>query len=469
MAVVSLGRQRVTVYDKDGWTMRAPVSSGRTGYETPAGIYSILQRKVEHYSNLYDDASMPFMQRLTWSGIALHAGALPGYPASHGCVRMPHGFAERLFDVTRIGMRVIVMRDDIAPADISHSFLFRPASEEDSPLDGAGPRTVALEQAQQPSMVIHKGLRRIAVAKAAEAEDATRRLERARVAAAAKYKEAAQANRMLRTARNAQARAEAQVQQIERQLAATTSTEASERLERARTEASAHLAHLQAQLEGVQAQVQPILDEVEQLREAAIAAQRAKAAADEDAREARRKLAPVSIFISRATRRLYVRQAFQPLFESDVTIADPDVPLGTYVFTALAYENDEADLRWNAISMYGGVPPPQAKTKHRDVPRGGSDVFLTDIGRAGAALDRIAIPEEVRARIEAVISPGSALIVSDEELSRETGQATEFIVVMSGEPQGGIKVRRRDMDAHSRFDRLLRRGHYGYGWGRSFW
>ena len=100
MAVVSLSRQRVTVYDADGWIMRAPVSSGRTGYETPAGIYSILQRKVEHFSNLYDDAEMPFMQRLTWSGIALHAGALPGYPASHGCVRMPHGFAERLFDVT---------------------------------------------------------------------------------------------------------------------------------------------------------------------------------------------------------------------------------------------------------------------------------------------------------------------------------------------------------------------------------
>ena len=92
MAIVSLGRQRVTVYDADGWIMRAPVSSGQTGYETPAGIYSILQRKAEHYSNLYDDAEMPFMQRLTWSGIALHAGALPGHPASHGCVRMPLRF-----------------------------------------------------------------------------------------------------------------------------------------------------------------------------------------------------------------------------------------------------------------------------------------------------------------------------------------------------------------------------------------
>ena len=143
MAVVSLSRQRVTVYDADGWIMRAPVSSGQTGYETPAGVYSILQRKAEHFSNLYDDAAMPFMQRLTWSGIALHAGALPGYPASHGCVRMPHGFAERLFDVTRLGMRVVVMRDDIGPADISHPVLFKPASGEPR-CRSVGPSVVAL-------------------------------------------------------------------------------------------------------------------------------------------------------------------------------------------------------------------------------------------------------------------------------------------------------------------------------------
>jgi lipoprotein-anchoring transpeptidase ErfK/SrfK len=82
MAIVSLSNQRVTVYDADGWILRAPVSSGQTGYETPAGVYSVIQKEEEHYSNLYDDASMPFMQRITWSGIALHAGPLPGYRSS---------------------------------------------------------------------------------------------------------------------------------------------------------------------------------------------------------------------------------------------------------------------------------------------------------------------------------------------------------------------------------------------------
>ena len=113
MAVVSLSKQRITVYDADGWTLRAPVSSGQPGYDTPAGIYSIIEKEEEHYSNRYDDAEMPFMQRITWSGIALHAGPLPGYPASHGCIRMPYEFAQRLFDITEIGMRVIVSRDDV--------------------------------------------------------------------------------------------------------------------------------------------------------------------------------------------------------------------------------------------------------------------------------------------------------------------------------------------------------------------
>src|SRR3954471_9460701 len=125
MAIVSVAEQRVTIFDAQGRILRAPVSTGQTGYETPPGIYSVIQKEAEHYSNLYDDASMPFMQRITWSGIALHAGALPGYPASHGCIRMPHGFAERLFEVTKMGMRVVIVREDIAPAAISHSALFK--------------------------------------------------------------------------------------------------------------------------------------------------------------------------------------------------------------------------------------------------------------------------------------------------------------------------------------------------------
>ena len=106
--------------------MRAPISSGQSERETPAGIFSIIQKDAEHHSNLYDDAYMPHMQRLTWSGIALHGGLLPGHPASHGCVRLPYDFAAQLFDLTKLGMRVIVAPSDVAPISIFHPALFQP-------------------------------------------------------------------------------------------------------------------------------------------------------------------------------------------------------------------------------------------------------------------------------------------------------------------------------------------------------
>ena len=94
MAIVSIKTQQITFYDADGWILRAPVSTGTKGYETPAGVFAIVEKKKDHRSNMYDDAWMPHMQRITWNGIALHGGPLPGYAASHGCVRMPFGFAE---------------------------------------------------------------------------------------------------------------------------------------------------------------------------------------------------------------------------------------------------------------------------------------------------------------------------------------------------------------------------------------
>src|SRR5262249_41400193 len=110
----------------DGWIFRAPVSTGTKGRETPAGIFALLEKDKDHHTSLYDDAWMPNMQRITWNGIALHGGPLPGYAASHGCVRMPYDFAENLFDKTRIGMRVIISPLDSEPVDFSHSTLFQP-------------------------------------------------------------------------------------------------------------------------------------------------------------------------------------------------------------------------------------------------------------------------------------------------------------------------------------------------------
>jgi lipoprotein-anchoring transpeptidase ErfK/SrfK len=112
--VVSLPLQRAYVYRGGTLIGVSTVSTGREGYETPVGTYSILQKRREHYSNLYNNAPMPFMQRLTWDGVALHAGEIPDGPASHGCVRLPMAFARHLFAATELGAAVHVT--DLAPA-----------------------------------------------------------------------------------------------------------------------------------------------------------------------------------------------------------------------------------------------------------------------------------------------------------------------------------------------------------------
>lgn len=116
--VVNIGEQRVYVYRGEQLVAAATASTGREGKETPSGTFAILQKKVDHRSNLYDAAPMPFMQRLTWDGVAIHAGRNPGFPASHGCIRVPARFAKRLYEVTTLGTQVTVIgaNGEIGPA-----------------------------------------------------------------------------------------------------------------------------------------------------------------------------------------------------------------------------------------------------------------------------------------------------------------------------------------------------------------
>jgi hypothetical protein len=225
MAIVSLRSQRITVYDAHGWILRAPVSSGQTGRETPAGIFSIIQKDAEHHSNLYDDAYMPHMQRLTWSGIALHGGLLPGHPASHGCVRLPFDFAARLFDLTKLGMRVIVAPSDVAPASIEHPTLFQPKPD----------------------------ARAAAAARLVEAEEAAKKADQARLAALTAWREVAQATIPLRKMQNLKLREEQRLADAEQAITSADSTEAKGLAEEAKALATAKIAELEAQLAAAEA------------------------------------------------------------------------------------------------------------------------------------------------------------------------------------------------------------------------
>src|SRR5262249_28774364 len=175
LAVVGLDTQRVSIYASSGRLLqRSPISTGQTGYETPAGIFSVVQKKADHNSNLYEDGNMPFMQRITWTGIAMHGGVLPGHPASHGCVRLPFDFAERLFDLTDVGLRVIIVRNDITLAEFDHPQLLKSSAARAEP--PARPVNTSSRAAADPLQI----LRSIASSKATEAEVAQRKASEAR-------------------------------------------------------------------------------------------------------------------------------------------------------------------------------------------------------------------------------------------------------------------------------------------------
>jgi hypothetical protein len=135
VVIVSLTEQRAYVYRNGVQIGYTTVSTGRPGHVTPTGIFTILQKDKNHHSSKYNDAPMPDQERLTWDGVALHAGGLPGYPESHGCVHLPSRFAEDLFQVTHLGMTVVIVNDHTAPADVVHPAALVPISATSGEMD----------------------------------------------------------------------------------------------------------------------------------------------------------------------------------------------------------------------------------------------------------------------------------------------------------------------------------------------
>jgi hypothetical protein len=409
MAIVSLKTQQVTFYDADGWILRAPVSTGITGRETPAGVFAVIEKDKDHHSTLYDDAWMPNMQRITWNGVALHGGPLPGYAASHGCVRMPYGFAEKLFETTRIGMRVIISPNDAEPVEFSHPALFVPNRE-----------VIAAVPAKAEALP-------------REAAEAAKTADEAKKAAATAARETASLTASLRKLQGLKTRADAELAYADKALAAAKTDQAKARVEDLKQKAATKAADLGTQFDTAKADVKSKLDAAAAAKEAAKAAQTRKADAANAASDAKLALEPVSVYISRATQKLYVRrnthrpapdgggEVFDATIEVPVTIRNPDKPIGTHVFTAMA--RNDAGLRWSVVTVDNGDD-------------------------AKDALDRITIPQDVLGRIAPTALPRSSIIISDEPLSRETNYRTEFIAVLNNQPQGGFVTRRPTVDVN---------------------
>ena len=284
MAIVSIRSQQVTFYDADGSILRAPVSTGTTGRETPAGVFAVIEKDKDHRSSLYDDAWMPNMQRITWNGIALHGGPLPGHAASHGCVRMPYDFAEKLFDKTRIGMRVIISPNDEAPVEFFHPALFVPNA-----------KAVAAAPARAETL-------------AHQAAEAAKAADEAKKAAATTAREAASLTASLRKLELLKPRADAELAFANKALAAAKTDQAKARAEELKQKAAAKAAEAGTQLDRTKADAKSKLDTAAAARDAVKAAETKKAATAKAASEAKLALEPVSVYISRATQKLYVRR-----------------------------------------------------------------------------------------------------------------------------------------------------------------
>jgi hypothetical protein len=129
LVLVSLTEQVARVYRNGIEIGITSVSTGRAGHDTPTGVFTILQKARVHHSSRYNEASMPFTERLTWDGVALHAGGVPGYPSSHGCVHLPLAFAQLLFGVTQVGTTVVIAAEHQSPEDLVHPGLIAPTTE----------------------------------------------------------------------------------------------------------------------------------------------------------------------------------------------------------------------------------------------------------------------------------------------------------------------------------------------------
>ncbi|MFY0613604.1 MAG: L,D-transpeptidase family protein [Hyphomicrobiaceae bacterium] len=416
--VVSLGRQRMTVY-QDGRTIgRSSISSGKAGHRTPTGVFSIIQKRRHHRSNIYSNAPMPFMQRITWSGIALHEGRLPGYAASHGCVRLPRRFARKLFKTTSMRTHVVIARGNPSPRAFSHPNLPGAANLGD----------VQLAKLITPSNWFRERIRR--------------RLGRMRHRSTQLPVHLASSGAGALPARGPVLRAyDRDVFRLAAMLHFDQSEMIAHRHRVARTRTAEPLRVLvtrrtqRDQIRDVQRRLAVLGYNVGaldgQLGRQTIGlikhfqrANKLRASGYPDA--ATRDLLAVRSELPQPSRvTVYVRQGGRQIYSGPIKMVRPDAPIGTHLYTLTDLDN-EADTvgAWTAITLQakGRLPSWSKRVWQQRLP----DIEAVD---AHDAIGRIIFPAHVRAAIEDRLTPGSSLIIADRGSERETGLATDFVVL----------------------------------------
>jgi lipoprotein-anchoring transpeptidase ErfK/SrfK len=445
---ISIDQQRLKLYDANGLFAETPVSTGMKGHTTPMGVFSVIQKNKFHKSNIYSDAPMPFMQRITWSGIAMHAGVLPGHPASHGCIRMPMAFATKMWGWTRMGARVVITPGEISPTDFAHPLLATrkpdPAPVAAVPVKDAPAVKTELPAAEpRPAMSSASLELKPAIdSHARSGIDVKREREQSQTADAS----GAITPRTAATMSDVAATAKSTSALVTRQ---DVDADAARTVDLAMAEVKADSAKPS---EGKPSEAKPseakpseakaVEAKPADVKSASTDAITPEAPKDDAAKavttpavvEPPKRRGQIAVLISRKDGKMYVRQNYAPLFETPVTIAASDRPLGTHVFTARVDKNDAKAFQWSVVSMPALRAAPRVDDDSRTRRRrstGAIEMTATPTPDSPAeALDRLTIPAEAMAQVAEALASGSSIIVSDLGIAAggETGQGTEFIV-----------------------------------------
>lgn len=362
--VISRPDQHLTVYRGTDAVATSRVSTGKPGHITPTGVYSIIQKARFHRSNKYDDAPMPFMERITWSGIALHgSNSVPGHPASHGCVRLPPAFAKDLYGMTAVGAHVIIANTDVAPKEVDAPVLFQPATLSASaagwsPAEVAALRpTIGAKAPSAPRGPVATSPVRILITRITPAQ-------------------------MIRDTQRLLNEVGYDVGDVDGYVGPDT----------------------RAGIKGFQALVG-------MKRTGTVS------------KELLAELYRIAGKGEPAMGHLYVRRNFKPVYDAPVTIRDPAKPLGTHFLLADFVGTDHPTARWLDVSLESRIPNTVRKQADMDLPDDAT--VATDIADV---LGRITVPPEARQHIAQMLVSGSSLVIADRGPSLETGKGTDFVV-----------------------------------------
>ena len=482
-AIVSLADQHVTVYDSTGRIAQSRISTGMPGHPTPIGLFSIIGKERWHRSNIYSGAPMPFMQRITWSGVAMHLGVVPGYPASHGCIRLPNGFAQQFWGMTQIGSRVVVARRDTTAVEISSTFLpvpkLRPAPEvlpgsQQSSLPSSPPMKLASISEASPisgeaqetppgpptapkllnPIEYAKALKERALASKAATDQAAKDARRAAQAAGVQAHQATDdVNKAEIDLRAAEAKLAALDAQAPTATAAAPPATPPDATQAVRTRAAPSPAAMPgapaADAAAEAASATPgtgVQVDTDRARAALLEAQSREATkrqgafaavqtwkdavaarelAADTVKEAERRMKPASVLFSKKEGRVFIRQDRKEVYEASISFKDPDRSIGTHLFIAV---NGDADgkVNWSAISVPSDDP--RRKRSKNDKNADPAPAPAPQADTASVALDRVEVADNVRERIAELVWVGAQVIVTDNARSDEMDDDTDIIV-----------------------------------------